>query len=178
MKNKTKTPNPKYPPSKIKYLKNNPSVTFNLPVEALQKINDICRTESITKSQYLKRYFLNQVSIVNDLKLNHIAEIENIKKIAYENGYQNGKLDTEKMLTEQYNNNIETTINNRFASILESKMNESYDNGYNSGHKEGGWFKVKCSKCHKELNFDIHDQKDKLMILKFLNYQFHHEKCP
>ena len=77
---------------------------------------------------------------------------------------------------------FENTINNRFASILESKQDEAYDNGYDngydSGYKEGGWLKVKSSKCHKELNFDIHDKKDNAMILKFLDYQFHHVECP
>jgi hypothetical protein len=62
--------------------------------------------------------------------------------------------------------------------MLESKQDEAYDNGYDNGYKEGGWLKVKCSKCHKELNFDIHDKKDNAKILKFLDYQFHHVECP
>lgn len=178
MKSKTKAP------SKIKYLKNNPSITFNLPIEIYHKINEMCESNGITKSQFLKRYYCDQVFAFDDIKAKHTTEIENVKKENFENGYQKGSIDKEKTYKQEYDKNIEDIIKTRLESRLLSIEDKAYDAGELDGKteqveiiREKNKIHLKCYICKKPLTIDITNGNDRKLIIDSINNTLKHVEC-
>lgn len=181
MKSKTKSSKP---PSKIKYLKNNPSITFNVPIEILHEIDEMCKTKGVTKSQFLKSYYIDQVTAFDDIKAKHAAEIENMKKETFENGYQKGSSDKERTLKQEYDKNIESVIKTKFESKLKSERDKAYDEGQLEGKveqnkimKEQNKIHLKCFICEKPLSLDITNINDRKVITNLTKNSVRHGTC-
>ncbi len=106
----------KYPPSKLRYIANNPYITFNIPLELKEKIEEICQLKGLTKAQLVKNFFFDVTKVFDDLKTAHIKEIDDLKalhttaleeveearKIAYTQGYKKAIADAAFELEDKY----------------------------------------------------------------------------
>ena len=103
----------KYPPSKLRYITNNPYITFNVPLELKEKIEEICRLKGLTKAQLVKNFFFDITKAFDDLERAHIKEISDLKalhataldetkKFAYTQGYKKCMEDAAIGLNEKY----------------------------------------------------------------------------
>jgi flagellar biosynthesis/type III secretory pathway protein FliH len=167
----------RYPPSKIRYLKANPNISFNVPVELKDKIDEISRVKGMTKSQLVKTFFLDMAVAFDSIKQTHAAELEKVKTDTYQNAYQKGASDKEKVLKEEYDKNIEAAIKFRLQSKEDKIWNDAYNEGEADGKAEGSKLVVNCSKCNKPMSFDISETKYKNEISAFLRQKYTHSKC-
>jgi ribosomal protein L44E len=138
----------KYPPSRVRYMKKNPYITFNVPVELKEKIEELCREKGLSKAQLVKNFFMDMTNTfdgikqahtteIETLKKSHIVEIENVKK----NTYQQGRSDELEISKEELKRKLRSEIENKTRQ-------EWYTKGYNEARQK---FEITfdCNVCGK-----------------------------
>ena len=77
-------------PSQIRYYKKMPVVSFRLPAEEKQRLEDIAREKGISVSQLFKNYYEGIKTTDDELREELRKKNETELKREYDRGYQNG----------------------------------------------------------------------------------------